>query len=221
MQITDTSSVSSGTIASWQYDFGDLTSLIRATNTPFTHTYIAAGTYTLTLITTSALGCKSDTAKKTIVISDKPLVPFSFTGIPCVNNTFTFTSGYTNPVGTSWYWDFGDAQILNTTSGNTATHVYSNPQSNITVKHTVSIAGSVCPADTSIQIIPIINQNPIASFSIKKDTACESIPLAFSSATAGVSIWNWNFGNGTGTTAPPFTRAYSNAGTYNKSNTNR
>ena len=215
MQITDTSSVSSGSIVSWQYDFGDMTSLIRATNTPFTHTYTSAGTYTLTLITTSALGCKSDTARKTIVISDKPLAPFSFTGTPCVGNTFTFTSGYTNTVGTSWYWSFGDGQILNTSAGNSATHVYNTALTNITVKHVVSIVGSVCAADTTINIIPIINQNPVAAFSIKKDTACETIPLAFSSSAGGINIWSWNFGNGTGSTTPPFTRAYSNAGTYN------
>jgi gliding motility-associated-like protein len=213
--ITDTSAISSGTIVSWQYDFGDLTSLIRVTNTPFTHTYTTAGTYALTLITTSALGCKSDTAKKTIVISDKPLAPFTFIGTPCVGNTFTFTSAYPITPGTSWYWDFGDLQILNTSTGNTATHAYSNPQTNITVKHTVSIVGSVCPADTTFQMIPIIHQNPIASFSIKKDTACENIPLSFSSATAGITNWSWNFGNGTSTDAPPFTRSYSNSGTYN------
>jgi gliding motility-associated-like protein len=215
MLITDTSAISSGSIVNWQYNFGDLQSLTRATNTSFTHPYNAAGTYTLTLITTSALGCKSDTAKKTIVISDKPLVPFSFTGTPCVGNTFTFTSGYTNTAGTSWYWDFGDAQILNTTVGNTVTHAYSNPQTNINVKHTVTIAGSVCPADTSFNIIPIIHQNPVAAFSIKKDTACENIPLSFSSANTNITNWNWNFGNGTGTAAPPFTRTYSNAATYN------
>jgi gliding motility-associated-like protein len=215
MIITDTSAISSGTIISWKYNFGDLQTLTRATNTPFTHTYTSAGTYTLTLITTSALGCTSDTAKKTIVISDKPLAPFSFTGTPCVNNTFTFTSAWPVAAGTSWYWDFGDSQILNTTAGNTASHAYANPQTNITVKHTVSIAGSVCPADTTIQIIPVIYQNPVASFSIKKDTACESVPLAFTSNATGISIWNWNFGNGTGTIAPPFTRTYNSASTYN------
>jgi gliding motility-associated-like protein len=215
MLITDTSAISSGTIVSWQYDFGDLTSLTRVTNTPFTHPYTNAGTYTLTLISTSALGCFSDTAKKTITISDKPLAPFTFNGTPCVGNTITFTSGYTNTVGTSWYWDFGDTQILNTTSGNTATHAYNTALNNITVKHVVSIVGSVCAADTSYNIIPVINQNPLAAFTIKKDTACENIPLSFSSAAAGITNWNWNFGNGMGTAVPPFTRSYSTAGTYN------
>lgn len=215
VQITDTSFISSGTILSWQYDFGDATTLTRTINTPFTHTYTAAGTYTLTLITTAASGCKSDTAKKTITISDKPLTPFSFTGTACVGNTFTFTSGYTNTAGTSWYWDFGDSQILNTTSGNTASHIYTTALTNIAVKHVVSIAGAVCAADTITNIISIIHPKPLAAFSIKKDTACETIPLLFSSASAGISNWAWNFGNGTGTTTPPFTRAYNNAGTYN------
>ncbi|MBK6635016.1 MAG: PKD domain-containing protein [Chitinophagaceae bacterium] len=67
--------VNSGTIVSWQYDFGDGNTLVRAVNTPFTHTYTAAGTYQFTLITTSALGCTSDKAKKTITMSDKPVAP--------------------------------------------------------------------------------------------------------------------------------------------------
>jgi gliding motility-associated-like protein len=217
MLITDTSAVSSGNIISWEYIFGDGNTLVRAVNTAFTHTYTTAGTYTLSLITTSALGCVSDTAKKIITISDKPIAPFSFTGTPCVGNTFTFTSGYTNTAGTSWYWDFGDGQVINTTAGNTTTHIYSSALTNITVKHVVSITGSVCQADTSFSVIPVIHQNPVAAFSIKKDTACENVPLAFSSATAGVSNWDWNFGNGTGTTAPPFTRMYGNAGSYNVS----
>ncbi|MGB4845919.1 MAG: PKD domain-containing protein [Ferruginibacter sp.] len=216
VQISDTSSVSSGTIASWQYDFGDGNTLTRNVNTPFTHTYISAGTYQLTLTTFSALGCNSDTAKKTIVISDKPVAGFSFTGTPCVGNTFTFTSSYTNTTGTSWYWDFGDGQTL-TTAGNTVTHVYTNAQTNIVVKHVVSITGSICLADTSFNTIPVIHQNPVAAFGILKDTACENIPLQFLSATAGINTWNWNFGNGTGTNAPPFNRTYSTAGTYNVS----
>ncbi|MBK7558726.1 MAG: PKD domain-containing protein [Chitinophagaceae bacterium] len=168
LQITDTSVVSSGTIVSWQYDFGDGNTLVRAVNTPFTHTYTAAGTYQFTLITTSALGCKSDTAKKIITMSDKPVAPFSFAGTPCIGNTITFTSGYTNTTGTNWYWDFGDGQVFNTSAGNTATHIYTTAQTNITVKHVVSIAGSVCAADTTFTIIPAIHQNPVAAFSIKK-----------------------------------------------------
>ncbi|MBK7558735.1 MAG: PKD domain-containing protein [Chitinophagaceae bacterium] len=155
-------------MVSWQYDFGDGNTLVRAVNTPFTHTYTAAGTYSFTLITTSALGCKSDTAKKTITISDKPVAPFSFAGTPCIGNTITFTSGYTNTTGTNWYWDFGDGQVFNTSAGNTATHIYTTAQTNITVKHVVSIAGSVCAADTTFTIIPAIHQNPVAAFSIKK-----------------------------------------------------
>ncbi len=216
IQISDTSSVSSGAIASWQYDFGDGNTLIRNVNTPFTHSYNAAGTYEISLITFSVLGCKSDTTKKIIAISDKPVAGFSFTGVPCVGTTFKFTSSYTNTTGTSWYWDFGDGQTL-TTAVNTVTHVYTNAQTNIVVKHVVGIAGSSCLADTSFNSIPSINPNPVAAFSILKDTACENIPLQFVSVVPNINNWNWNFGNGTGTAPPPFSRIYSSAGIYNVS----
>lgn len=214
VQVSDASSISTGTIASWHYDFGDGNTLVRSVNTPFTHTYTVAGTYQVSLITFSALGCKSDTVRKTIVITDKPAATFTFSGTPCMGNSITFTSSYTITAGTTWYWDFGDGQTISTTAGNTITHTYTAAQTNILVKHVIIIAGSICAADTSFKTIPAIYQNPVASFSIVKDTACENIPLRFLSAATGVNIWNWNFGNGTGTAAPPFTRSYSTAGSY-------
>jgi gliding motility-associated-like protein len=215
INISDTSVISSGSIINWIYNFGDGNTLVRATNTAFTHTYTLAGPYEISLVTLSALGCRSDTVKKTVVITNRPVASFSYTGVPCVGNTITFTSGFAAAPGISWYWDFGDGQTLNTSSGNTATHVYSTAQTNIVVKHVPIIAGSICLADTSINIIPAINQNPVAAFSILKDTACVNVLLAFSSPTGNISIWNWNFGNGTGNTAPPFTRVYGTVGTYN------
>lgn len=215
VQISDTSFISTGNIVSWHYNFGDGNVLTRNTNTPFSHIYTTAGTYELLLVTFSASGCKSDTARKTVVIHDKPVATVSFSGTPCTGNTITFTSGYTNTAGTSWYWDFGDGQSVTTTAGSTVTHNYVSSQTNIVVKHIVIVAGSVCPADTAFTTIPVIHQKPVASFVILKDTACENMPLQFLSAATGINTWNWNFGNGTGSTAPPFARTYNTAGTYN------
>ena len=55
--ITDTSFVSSGTIASWYYNFGDGTTLTRNSNTPFYHTYNTAGNYRIKLVTTTNNNC--------------------------------------------------------------------------------------------------------------------------------------------------------------------
>lgn len=211
--ITDTSSVSTGSIVSWHYDFGDGNTLIRTNGTPFYHRYLLPGTYTISLVTFSDMGCISDTSFKNVTIAVKPTVSFGFSGTPCTGNVFNFTSAYTNPVPASWYWDFGDGQTTTIGSGNTSAHIYTAPQTNIQVKHVV-VNAQGCASDTAIITIPAINQKPVALFTIKKDTACENQPILFTSTLTGISSWSWNFGNGTGSSVPPLTRTYSNAGTY-------
>lgn len=211
--ITDTSSIASGNIISWQYNFGDGNTQIRNTNTPFYHHFTVAGNYTVTLITTSDRGCTSDTFKRTVIVAAKPVAVPSFTGSLCVGNTITFTSNFTGNNNTTWHWNFGDGQIQNITTGNTVTHVYANPLTNIIVKHAVNI-GQGCSSDTTFVTLPAINQSPVAAFTIKKDTVCENKPVLFSSSVSGVSSWNWNFGNGTGTSPAPFNRVYTSAGSY-------
>jgi gliding motility-associated-like protein len=213
IRITDTSSVAAGTITSWEYNFGDGNSLIRNTNTPFYHTYTTSGSFIVTLSTTSAQGCKSILFQRTIIVAAKPVTSFTYSGGTCVGNTITFTSAFTNTTNTQWYWNFGDAQTLTTSSSNMATHAYAIPQTNILVAHVVSVGG--CASDTAFATIPLINPTPVAAFNIKKDTVCENKPVLFTSAVTGANTWSWNFGNGTANTAAPFSRIFTSAGTYN------
>ena len=213
IHITDTSSIAGGTIISWQYDFGDGNTLTRNVSSPFYHAYTTSGTYIVKLVTTSALGCTSPVFQKTVIVAAKPVTSFSYAGNACVGSMITFTSGFTNNTNTSWYWNFGDAQTLTTTAGNSTTHAYALPLTNVLVKHAVSVGG--CVSDTSFITIPVINPTPVASFSIKKDIVCENKPVLFTSAVTGINSWAWSFGNGTGTAAAPFNRTYTTAGTYN------
>lgn len=210
--ITDTSSISSGNISTWKYDFGDLLTLNRNNNSPFYHKYVLPGTYTISLVTVSNLGCISDTAFKTVLVTPQPNVNFSFSGNLCTGSDITFTSTYTPAAGTTWYWDFGDLQTISTGAGNSISHTYSVPQSNILVKHMVNVPG--CKSDTATQLISAINAVPIALFSLQNDSVCENRPIAFSSSLTGISSWEWDFGNGTGNNVPPFSRTYGSAGSY-------
>lgn len=213
VMISDTSSVGTGNIVSWRYDFGDGNTLVRNTNTNFYHRYAAAGTYTISLVVVSDKGCFSDTVRKTVTIVSKPTVSFNFSGTPCTGSVISFTSSYTGPTPANWYWNFGDGQFINIPTGNTSTHIYTLPQTSITVKHVVTNAQG-CASDTATLIIPAISQTPTAAYTIKKDTVCENMPILFTSALTGISNWTWNFGNGTGSNIPPFTRIYSSAGNY-------
>ncbi len=204
-----------GSITSWNWNFGDGNSNIRTSNAPFYHTYSSAGNFNVTLVVNSSNSCVSDTFRLTVNVSSKPVSTFTFSGKPCIDSLYNFTSsvsaGGTNPP--TWHWNFGDNQTANSVASNSITHAYSNAASNLLVKHWVSYAAG-CSSDTSYQAIPLIDLNPVASFTITGDTLCESKPITLSSALTAVSGWNWELGNGSSTATPPFDHSYAAAGNY-------
>ncbi|SYZ72446.1 Thermophilic serine proteinase (modular protein) [Candidatus Zixiibacteriota bacterium] len=94
---------------SWSWTFGDGGS---STLKNPSHTYTAAGTYTVTLTATNAYGSDSETKTGYITVSAPPTNPpvAAFTGTPTsgtVPLTVAFTDQSTN-APTSWSWTFGD-----------------------------------------------------------------------------------------------------------------
>lgn len=175
--------------------------------------FTTAGNHAVRYRIIATNGCAGDTIK-TINLANKPNTTVSVSGIPCTDSIQQFTSSFTNGrAQTNWWWDFGDGQTFNSATGNTAVYSYTTPQSNITVRHVVKTS-AVCISDTVVVVIPLINPNPVASFTMIADTACINKPVQFISNLTGIVTWNWNFGNGTGTNAPPFIRTYSTANTY-------
>jgi len=106
---------------SWLWNFGDGgTSNEKSPS----HTFAAAGQYTITLEATNGAGAKNTTSQNLTVVKKQvpmPIVGFSFSGdltfAPC-NATFTNTTQ--NAV--SYSWDFGDGK---TSTAKTPTHLYS------------------------------------------------------------------------------------------------
>jgi gliding motility-associated-like protein len=215
IRFTDTSSVATGNITIWQWNFGDGNTITRNNNSDFFHQYTTTGNFTVSLVVFSNNGCKSDTFRRVVSVNNRPSATLSSTLTPCIDSLQRFVSSYTSGASpATWWWDFGDGQNFSSTTSNTATHAYTSGLANITIRHVVSL-GAGCVSDTAMTTIPLINQNPVASFIAIADTACVNKPVQFSSPVAGVTTWDWNFGNGTGTNTPPFTRSYSSANTYN------
>jgi len=178
--------------------------------------YPAPGNYDVRYQIVADNGCFGDTTKNiTVSAGTIPVLTVSSSGKPCADSTITFTSSVApisgNPA--TWYWNFGDGQTATSTTSNTITHAYATPATSITVKHLVTLTTG-CNPDTVTFTIPVIYNNPIASFTVIADTPCPKKPVVFTSALTGISSWNWNFGNGTGTNVPPFSRPYTSGGTY-------
>lgn len=166
-----------GSITSWDWDFGDGTSINNNAN-PINHTYSNCGTQHITLTLTDDIlddqgnYCQS-TSYDTLEVYCLPTVLFSSENV-CVGDSSFFSDFSTSSNGaiTSWVWDFGDGYSL-TTNNNQISHLYDSCG---TYTVTLSVFDNLgCSTTDSIEItvycdsyseLSILQQNSCAPFTI-------------------------------------------------------
>lgn len=215
--ISDTSSIAAGSIVSWEYNFGDLTSLTRTTNTNFYHHYVLPGTYTIWLVTTSGTGCKSDTARKTVTVTAKPLSDFSISNhlVQCLRDTVYFT--HITPPGifniTGYRWDFDDGSFVTSIDAKKKFATAGLQH----IRYRIFTAEG-CIGDTTKQIT--VSPDPQAAFTAGTPVcASDSVLITDNSGISSGSIINWKYDFGdvstlVRTNATPFYHKYSNPGSF-------
>ncbi len=191
-------------IISYTWDFGD--GFTGSGATP-AHTYTAAGTYTVSVIVTTAGGC-TDTSVVVagINVGTKP-VP-NFTANPrdvCAKLPVSFTDQSTGTI-TQWLWLFGD--------GGTSTE--QNPiyeyQDTGYFDVTLIVWNNGCP--DSIKFTNYIHvKPPIAVFSPSFNCG-NPRQITFTDMSVGAAQWTWNFGDGTTSTVQNPVHTYADTGTY-------
>lgn len=204
----DNSTVGTGTVTGWKWDFGD--GGTSTTQNP-THNYGAGGTYTVKLIATSSSGCV-DSITQNVVIPYKPVANMTWDTV-CLGDPTTFAdlSTVTNGTITGWNWNFGDG---NTSTTQNPTNTYATPG---TYTVTLIVTSNDGCTDTITGSVPV-STVPVANFSA--NTACDGFATQFtdlSTVSAGaISQWSWDFGDGSGTSTqknPGYT--YPGPGSYN------
>jgi PKD repeat protein len=99
IDFVDLSSGNGRTITGWSWDFGDNTTY--SGQTPLSHAYAGAGTYTVKLVVTSTCGTNTKIAH--VVVSSLPVVdPGTYRPV-CVTGDNITLSG--TPVGGTWSGD--------------------------------------------------------------------------------------------------------------------
>jgi PKD repeat protein len=216
-------STDDGTIVEYQWDFGDGTALGMGV-TP-THTYGAAGTYTVTLTVTDDGGL-TDTGTTTAIITDVPPPNQAPTADPNgpynaqVGDAINFSgAGSSDPDGTivAYDWDFGDGS---TGTGANPMHAY-GAAGTFTVTLTVTDDGGLTDAGTTTATItdaPPPNQAPTANangpYNAQVGDTINFSGAGSSDPDGTIVAYDWDFGDGsTGTGANP-THAYGAAGTF-------
>ncbi|MFH0968470.1 MAG: PKD domain-containing protein [Methanobacteriota archaeon] len=209
VQFTDTST---GGPTMWAWNFGDGgTDLVASPS----HTYSSAGTYTVTLTSSSQTGGSSTkTREGYIVVSPSGGVVADFTGVPTSGTsplTVQFTDSSTGGP-TMWAWNFGDGATDMVAS---PTHTYSNPGT-----YSVSLTASSQTGGSSTKTREgYITVNPpggiIADFIGVPTSGNVLLTVQFSDRTiGGPTMWAWDFGDGSNDTVANPSHVFRNPGSY-------
>lgn len=202
VQFMDASTVASGAITNWAWDFGDgSTSTLQNP----TRVYATPGTYDVTLVASSG-NCSNQITLQASVFPN-PVANFTTTDV-CVATPATFTSSSTVTGATivQYAWDFDGLgnDVLPTT-----TFTFNAPG---TYNVTLGVITDDFCADmhtTQITIYP----SPIPAFTAA--AVCEGTATTFQNQSTGTAGQAWDFGDNVGTSldvSPTYT--YAAAGTY-------
>jgi len=207
----DLSTVSSGTITSWNWDFGDGNT---STQQNPSHVYTAANPvgFPVSLEVTSSNGCSS-TLKNPLKIIINNGVTANFTTASSsgckVPITINFNSTSTGPGTLTYSWSFGDGN----TAGNvaTASDTYTAAGTFPAIL-TVSSSSGCTARDT--QNIVAAGGSVQSSFT-GPDSACIGNAVSFqNTSTPPPSVANWDFGDGTTASGQNVAHTFTTANTY-------
>jgi gliding motility-associated-like protein len=206
LAFTNTSTIGSGTIATWAWDLGDGAT---ATAQNPTHTYATFGTYTVQLTATSALGC-TDSISQDIVLHDNPLAGF-IAPPACQQEPVQLqdTSSIQQGSIIAWAWTFGGGG--SSTLQNPMHAFVGSGNVNVTLTVTSDFG---CMGTTTVPVP--ISPKPQANFSASD--VClneETIFIDLSTLVSGtIDLHDWDLGDGTTENVQSFNHSYQSAGTY-------
>ncbi|MDB5248344.1 MAG: hypothetical protein JWQ40_2738, partial [Segetibacter sp.] len=106
----DSSTISEGKIAQWNWNFGDGDTLSNTTSAAFTKA-LSPGTYHVTLQTESNIGCKSIVFTKPLTIDASPKVSFSKLAGVCLNDKARMVTEARETTGISGTFSFSGKGI--------------------------------------------------------------------------------------------------------------
>ncbi len=204
-QFTDQTTISSGTIQSYAWDFGDGvgTSVMQNPN----YVYTAAGTYNVKLVVTSGSNCK-DSLTRSIEIKALPIAEAGTGDEICDGDTVQL--GAAANAAYEYAWD-NDPTLTDDEISNPRAF----PSTNTTYTVTVTEISTGCTATDQVEVV--VWPLPVVDFSF--DKSCLNDQTEFTDASTvtigGLQSWNWDFGDGVGTsTQQNPTYQYTAAGTY-------
>jgi PKD repeat protein len=197
-----------GTVVSYVWDFGDGA---VATGVTASHSYAAAGTYTIALTVTDNDGLTGSASQSvTVVAAIPPVASFSVTQDYLNVAVDGSTSSDADGTIASYAWTFGDG---GSATGVTAAHTYAAAGTytiTLTVTDNDGLTGSTSKSVTVVAAIP-----PVAMFTWTQTYLDVAVDGSGSYDLDGTIVsYAWDFGDGATATGMTASHSYAAAGTY-------
>ncbi len=182
----------------YQWDFTNDGS-IDATTPDAIHTYASAGTYTVNLTVTNAVGSDSEVKTNYITVTSSPVAPVAAfsanktSGVAPLTVAFTDASTGAGPL--TYRWDFTNDGTTDATTKN-ATHTYASAGT-YTVNLTVTGPGGT-DSEVKTNYITVTNVTPkiSAQFTASPVTGNSPLPVRFTDQSTGtITSYEWDFNN--------------------------
>jgi len=199
---TDTSL---GTPTVWDWDFGDSNGSNQQNPS---HVYATPGTYQVTLIVFSGVGC-SDTLTQAHTVHPIPTAVFTRDTV-CFGDSTFFDAGTSIGSPDTYFWDFGDGTADSSNSVNLH-HTY-NAAGTYLATLVAGFSSTGCTDTTSLNVI--VRETPVAIF--QADTVCLNLTTTFMDQSVNnfPNTWAWDFGDGNGSTQQNPSHIYTTADTF-------
>ncbi len=205
VNFTDVSTLLSGNVVDYLWDFGDGNT---STEENPTHIYTLPGAYNVSLQVTLDNGCVGFTGWTNYVrVGEPPVV--SFEADPqetCIENIVSFTDNSGDEDIDYWLWDFGDGSVSDQQH---PLHEY-NDTGYFDIKLVVGHFGCFDSliVEDYMHLFP-----PKAVFSFVQDCSNPG-SIVFTDSSIGADSWEWSFGDGSTSNEQNPTHVYDENGLY-------
>ncbi|MBK7211853.1 MAG: PKD domain-containing protein [Bacteroidales bacterium] len=180
VQFTDNTTIATGSVTGWSWNFGDASPVSTLQNP--THTYAVGNTYPVTLTSTSDQGCQAS-ASLMVPVTTPPSANAGVNNSVCANSTYTVV-GATASNYSILNWTSSGTGIFNNASF--LNPVYSPSAADISagfVTLTLTANGNTPCGNTTSSITLTINPLPLANAGLDVNT-CQGMNFTVSDATA-------------------------------------
>jgi len=213
VQFTDLSSIPSGNISNWLWDFGNgNTSTLQV---PPYQQYPADAIYNVSLIVSSGLGC-ADTLEDAIEVYPVPIANFAFDSV-CFPDLIQFTdlsnANGTYPI-TTWQWSFSDGQNSAAQDPSIDFGAPGTFSATLQVTNGPGCKSTISGGDAVVHPLPVADF-PAGLATCFQDTIFFTDLSSITPVTDDIiNVWQWDFADGGSSSIPSPYRVYQSAALY-------